>query len=319
MTKIHSSLTRLVYFRFTIQPFADPNAKKKYMETTYSAQVLSVARTLLGSMLFGLAITIGLHYFKNVVMGLAVQAVMAPLNLIENPLVIALVWRRRIRPEDKIFEEKTRDELTPDDEVEDEHGNVVNRNAVTTSSATATGAGTNGGTTSSTSLEEILLDTWDAGTSADLGRLMQAVNEMNVNDKTQELGWTPLMILAGLGVPGTASAIRQVRDGMGGDPTIVDAEGWNSLHWAAFHGSLEGAKALLKSSPNIVSALLATTDKEGKTPLDHAKQEGNLEVAKVLEEQLRIVSAPTTSNDLTPKSDNSRSAVAAADGLRKRK
>ena len=85
------------------------------------------------------------------------------------------------------------------------------------------------------------------------------------------------MILAGLNAKGTASAIRQVKE-LGGNPATVDVEGWNSLHWAAFHGSIEAAKELVNDP-----ALLWVKDKEGKIPLDMARAEGNDDVAKFLE------------------------------------
>merc|ERR1712130_55176 len=136
-----------------------------------------------------------------------------------------------------------------------------------------------GGTDSTASFEEVLLDTWDAGVKADLSVLMRIMDKKNCNFRTKDNQWTPLMILAGLGAKGSASAIRQVQ-GLGGNPAIVDAEGWNAMHWAAFHGSVEGTKELRRENYQ----LCTVKDKEGKTPLDHAKAEGNEEVAKLLEE-----------------------------------
>ena len=129
------------------------------------------------------------------------------------------------------------------------------------------------------SLEEVMLDTWDAGDSANITNLMAALTEKNCNHQTKEDKWTPLMILSGLGaVKGTASAIRQAIN-LGANPAITDKEGWNALHWAAFHGSPQAAKELVKDI-----TLLDATDKEGITPLETAKKENNTEVFKVLEE-----------------------------------
>jgi ankyrin repeat protein len=207
--------------------------------------------------------TVGLHYYKGMVVGLAIQTIMGPLNLIENPLVKALILGNGLRKEDKIFDEKAANELTADDEVVDESGNPVVRQIG------------EGGTTKT--FEELLLDTWDAGNKADIGALMAAVNKKNCNFRTKENGWTPLMILSGLNAKGTTSAMRQVQE-LGGNPAIVDVEGWNSLHWAAFHGSVEAAKELSK-----VTTLLSVKDKEGKLPLQMAKAEGNEDVAAFLE------------------------------------
>lgn len=275
----------------TIKPFADPNAKKKYTETAYGAHVLSQARSLLGSTLFGIALTAGLHFYRGMVIGLFMQAVMGPLNMVDNALVKAVLVGKGIRPEDKIFQEKAADELTADDEVVDESGNPVVRSITNNRSA-----GASAGTTDKTkSLEDIMLDTWDDAAKADIGPLMNALNKKNCNHRTKESGWTPLMILSGLSVKGSGSAIRQVKE-LGGNPAIVDADGWNAMHWAGFHGSLEAAKALRDEGK-----LYLVKDKEGKTAIEHARAEGNDDVAKVLEE---LEAANSTKKD---------------DGLRKRK
>ena len=72
---------------------------------------------------------------------------------------------------------------------------------------------------------------------------------------------------------------------------------------AAFHGSADAAKVLLSKDDydGITLGLHKVTDKEGKTAITHAKDEGNNDVAKVIEEAVPGIDA------------------AAGDGLRKRK
>ena len=55
---------------------------------------------------------------------------------------------------------------------------------------------------------------------------------------------------------------------------------------AAFHGSADAAKVLLSKSDydGIALGLEKVADKEGKTAFVHAKDEGNDDVAKVIEE-----------------------------------
>ena len=268
------------------QPFQDPNAtKKKYTEANFGAHVLSTARSLVGSTLFGVCMTVGLHIYKGMVVGLAMQAIMGPLNLAENPLVKALfLGSGQISPDDKLFDEKAASELTADDEVVDESGNPLVRNKnndKNTKSIKATGENSKKAEPNKKmmSLEEVMLDTWDSGDKADISNLMSALTEQNCNHQTKEDQWTTLMILAGLGqVKGTASAIRQALK-LGANAAISDKEGWNALHWAAFHGSPEAAKELAKDK-----SLLETTDKEGITPLETAKKEKNEDVVAVLEE-----------------------------------
>jgi Phosphate transport (Pho88) len=272
------------------QPFSDPNAKKKYTETTFGAHCLTTSRNLVGSTVFGICITVGFHYYKGMVVGLAMQTAMAPFNLMDNPMVKALLWStaKSIQLQDRIFGEKTANELTAEDEVVDAQGNpVVRRPAINnTASNTAGGKLVNNTKsdaktpTSKLSLEEIMLDTWDEGAKADLSMLMGALTKENVNTTTASDKWTPLMILSGIGSETSKSAIRQVL-ALGADVTMTDVEGWNCLHWAGFHRSIIAAKEL-----STQSALLLVKDKEGHTPAETARKEGNNAVAEILEQAL---------------------------------
>eukprot|EP00525_Craspedostauros_australis_P004372 CAMPEP_0198113730 /NCGR_PEP_ID=MMETSP1442-20131203/5329_1 /TAXON_ID= /ORGANISM="Craspedostauros australis, Strain CCMP3328" /LENGTH=335 /DNA_ID=CAMNT_0043770901 /DNA_START=216 /DNA_END=1223 /DNA_ORIENTATION=+ len=275
---------QMIYVPPAATPFADPNAKKKYTQVAYSAHVLTTARSLVGSTLFGVAMTVGLHLYKGMVVGLAMQTVMAPLNLIENALVKAVIFGGGFKPEDKIFEEKASSELTDEDEIVDDSGNPVVKEI---------------GTNKTKTFEDLLLDTWDAGAKADIGPLMAAITKKNCNFSTKENGWTPLMVLGGLSVKGVGSAIRQIKE-LGGNPAITDGDGWNAMHWAAFHGSPESAKELVKDP-----SLLTVKDKEGKTPIEMAKAENNKDVSSILED-----TAATTDASEKTKADT---------GLRKRK
>ena len=222
------------------------------------------------------------------VMGLAMQAIMAPLNLAENALVKALFQHGQLRPEDRIFDEKVAAELTADDEVVDEQGNPVVRSVSQTANNNATGGSSSSGDQTAhhdqakLSLEDIMLDTWDAGTKADISQLMSALTKTNCNYQTVDDKWTALMILAGLqGVPGVASAIRQVQS-LGAIAAIVDKDGWTPLHWAAFHGSADAAKELVKKE----SKLLTVQDNEGMTPIELAKKEKNDAIAAIYDKAL---------------------------------
>lgn len=238
------------------------------------AHVKAQARSLLGSTFFGIIMTVGLHYYKGMLMGLAIQTVMAPFSLIENPMVKALLLGSGdIRPQDRIFSEKTPDEITPDMDVVDEQGVAV----VVKSSETLKDGD------SSASLENTILDTWDAGNKADLGKLLSNVNKRNCNYQTKEDHWTALMIVSGLSQgDNITKVIRQLVE-IGANVAMVDKEGWTALHWSAFHGSVEAAKEL----SNQHSHLLKVKDKEGLTPLEMARKEKNNAVALVLEEALQ--------------------------------
>ena len=234
--------------------------------------------------------TVGLHIYRGMAMGLAIQAVMGPFNLFENPLVKAILLGNGFVPQDKIFEEKTFGELTNEDEVVDETGAEITRQKLLQMEGAAKPQ------SKADSFEELLLDTWDAGEKADLNAFIKKVTKKNCNYRTEESGWTPLMILSGLSGD-TSKAIKKVIS-LGGNPGVTDNEGWNALHWAAFHGNAKTAKQLYEYD----AGLLGVQDKEGKVPLEIAKNESNTETAKYLEE-------------VTAASDTK----ASSDGIRKRK
>ena len=219
-------------------------------------------------------------------MGLAIQTIMGPFNLFENPLVKAVLLGSGFNLKDKIFEEKSLEELANDDEVIDETGTEIPRQKLVALEAAAKKQ------TPTDAFEELMLDTWDAGNRADIAAFKSAVNKKNCNHRSQENGWTPLMILSGLASGKTPEAIKAVIK-LGGNPGITDVEGWNALHWAAFHGSKAAAKAVYEYDPT----LLDVKDKEGKLPLEMAKQEGNTEVAKYLEEVSATAAASKTESD----------------------
>lgn len=291
-----------------IQPFEDPNTKKKYTEKKFGAHVASQAMSLLGSTLFGICMTVGLHYYKGMIVGLAIQSIMGPLNLLENALAKTVLMGGGLGDgvaDRKIFGEKNRNELTKDDEVVDEQGNVVVRKPLP---ASAAADGKKGGGKKQAapkkderSFEDILLDTWDLGADADMKPLMAALTKKTVNYHTKDDSWTPSMILAAIGVANTKECLAKCKS-LGGNPAAVDKEGWNALHWAAFHGSPAGATYLLSKEGFAGIDLADAKDKEGKSPLDHAKAEGNKEVATIIENALA-----------------SRETSASDDGLRKRK
>jgi ankyrin repeat protein len=82
------------------------------------------------------------------------------------------------------------------------------------------------------------------------------------------------------GVSSAPSAIRQLKE-LGADASLVDVEGWTPLHWAAFHGQAETAKVLAAETK-----LLSVKDKDGNTPIDMARKEGNDKVAEIYESAL---------------------------------
>ena len=132
------------------------------------------------------------------------------------------------------------------------------------------------------STEDVILDTWDMATEADLAAMTKTLTRTTVNFQTSESQWTPLMVICGLkGASGVSSAVAKCKS-LGADEGAADAEGWTALHWCAFHGSAPAAKALCTSFD--VADLVDVKDKEGKTVKALCEAEDNMEVWKVVEE-----------------------------------
>lgn len=255
------------------QPFADPNAKTQYKQTTFGEHATTTARGLLTSTLFGIIMTSGLHFYRGMIVGLAMQSVMGPLNILENKLAKAILFGGSFKDGDtpksrKLFGEKYREELTKEDEVVDAEGKeiVLKKDKKQKKEKT---------------FEDILLDTWDEGDKADVAPLLLALNKTNANFQTKESAWSPLMIVAALNAAKSDVVIKKLKD-LGANVTVKDEEGWTALHWAAFHGSASGAKCLLEQF-GTKSGIMDVKDKEGKTPMEHANAEGNKDVVAVLE------------------------------------
>ncbi|GKY93922.1 hypothetical protein MPSEU_000359100 [Mayamaea pseudoterrestris] len=272
---------QMIYVPPPAMPFGvDADAKKKYTQVPFATHVLSQARSMLGSTAFGIVMTVGLHLYKGMIVSLAIQSIMGPFGLFDSALVKAVFTSQHgLTPEAKLFDEKTLVELTDNDEVIDQQGNVVPMTRTAVKKAHAKDKVEESKAKQKT-VEELMLDTWDAGVNADLAALMAELDRKNCNTQTKEDRWTPLMVLAGLGATGAPMAIRQLRK-LGADTSIVDVEGWTALHWAAFHGQTETARELANETK-----LLAVKDKEGNTPIDMARKEGNEKVAEIYEKAL---------------------------------
>ena len=238
----------------------------------------STARSLVSSNVFGVCLTYGLHLYKGMIVGLAMQSIMGPFNLFENPLAKAILLNSgaKAKSEKEIKEKfgaKTRGDLAPTDEIVDTEGKVTMVKNLPVP------------TKKEKTFEELLLDTWDEGASTDIAPLVKALSKKNVNFKTSESRWTPVMIMAAIGAKDSADALKKMKN-LGGNASITDAEGWNALHWACFHGSLDGAKVLIESYSAIKTGLHSVKDNDGKTALDIAKEEKNQEIAEALEKAI---------------------------------
>lgn len=278
-----------IYIPSPPQPFSEKNAKPQYKKVKLGEHVMSIARSLLASTFFGFVLTTGLHFYKGVIIGLSMQTIMSPFNLFENVLTKAFLLNGTLKRLDlkelkHIFGAKLREELTNHDEVVDERGEVV-----------AIDKSFDAGKDKMLKkcFEDILLDTWDEGSKANMKPFLDSVERKNVNTKLSDSGWTPIMIIAAIGVKETVDVLEKLKT-LGANPGVSDGEGWNALHWAAFHSSVDGAKFLLCASgfDGVSIGLHLEKDKEGKTPLDLATDENNFDVAKIIEDAITLRENP---------------------------
>lgn len=266
-----SFLIREQFLVFDEKMLAGEEDHKKYKEVKYGEHIVSLAKQMISSSLFGMVFTVGLHFYKGMTTGMAINIIMGPLNMYENPLFKLFVFG--MTPDDRVFEEKiSRSELEGSDKIVDEEGKVIYE-------AKALKAVKNG------TFEEVMLDTWDGSEAVDISTLMSKLDSKTINDTTKENKWTPLMIVSGLKCRGDASAIRQMKE-LGADVLIKDKEGWTALHWACFHGSISAAKVLCADFDIISNGVHLVKDKDGKSPLDLAIAEKNDEVAKIVEDAI---------------------------------
>lgn len=246
------------------------------------------------------------------IIGLAIQSVMAPFNIIENPLVKAVLSGQFSKEDEtfkcKIFKEKHDEDLVAGDEIVDETGQVIVISKPGEKSKAKKEIASSSAPTKS--FEDILLDAWDAGSEADITPLLQALTKETVDFKTRENGWTPLMVLSAMNSKDTEIALEKLKT-LGADCSTTDEEGWNALHWAAYHGSATGAKFLVSSQgfDGIHLGLHLVKDKDGKDALYHARNEGNHDVLSVIEAAMskKVVN------------EENGGGLSSQDGVRKRK
>jgi len=237
----------------------------------------------------GLTINVGLHIYRGMIVGLAMQSVMAPFTLYESKLAKALLMSAdsgsmtsvKAWKDKRIFDEKYSGELEDGDSIEDAEGNVevVNLAKAKKQLKEDSRKKTTPPVWKNKSMQEVLLDTWD-GVLEETAPLVSKLTKNNINNKTAENEWTPLMVVAGIHLPDVTDAMKKMKE-LGADPTLTDVEGWNALHWAAFHGSLDAARFLLTQYEE--ANLTEVKDKEGKRPLDIAKTEKNDAIAALIE------------------------------------
>mmetsp|Transcript_22862 Transcript_22862/g.47418 ORF Transcript_22862/g.47418 Transcript_22862/m.47418 type:complete len:362 (-) Transcript_22862:116-1201(-) len=288
---------RTVVYTEKAKGFMDPpDGPKKYIKTTRGEMYTSKMTEFRNSTLMSIVMTTGLHYYKGMVMGLCMQCAMAPFNTYENKIVQwVLVGKENMG-------EKEEGELEKDDLIievgPDGSESVVGKGGDTSTKGKAKitnggndkGLATTSGSASSMTkqeFEELVLDTWDQASEADLKPLLRQLNKDTVKWTTDEQKWTPLMVLCGLsGAPGFEDGIRKCIE-LGADTKATDKDGWTPLHWTAFHGNATAAKVLCEVG-GLGKDDITKTDNDGKTVETLAEEEGNKDVWFAIEKSMAI-------------------------------
>lgn len=60
---------------------------------------------------------------------------------------------------------------------------------------------------------------------------------------------------------------------LGADPLLQDDEGWNALHWAAFHSNVGAVEVMMEGASASVLRMLVQKNKQGQTPIELAEKE----------------------------------------------
>jgi len=116
-TKVSSSTDAdtVVYVPKAAGFMDDPKAPKKYTKSSALKLQNDKIQELIQQTGMSMLMTCGLHYYKGMVMGLAMQSVMGPFGLYENPLVQKFLLSSD--KEKRFFGEKTEDEITDEDTI----------------------------------------------------------------------------------------------------------------------------------------------------------------------------------------------------------
>ncbi len=140
----------------------------------------------------------------------------------------------------------------------------------------------------SVAFEEAVLGTWESKSDApDIGRFRQLVKkDVTINTPTSVDGYTALGVVSGHPL----GSARDVKDliSLGASLVLADNEGWTPLHWAAFHGCPETARALVAAfSTEELPQGLSLRTKDGFTALELAEGRGHPEGAPKPSEKKR--------------------------------
>ncbi|KAA0156757.1 hypothetical protein FNF29_00868 [Cafeteria roenbergensis] len=144
-------------------------------------------------------------------------------------------------------------------------------------------------------MEDAIFGAWEDDEAVNT-RAIEALGEQKkpLAYATDEQGWTFLMVASGSRATPQRAVERMLELGCG-PADAEDADGWSALHWAAMHDCPQAVRAIARwelgrvlpvqeGSPARLLGMLERRNKDGKTPLDLADDEGSELAAAALRE-----------------------------------
>ena len=136
-----------------------------------------------------------------------------------------------------------------------------------------------------------VIKAWDAGVGAEYDEVLKLAKgplvDVGCCTDDEHAGWTPLMVAAAN--PTTPASLAAVRALLAEGASALDAkdeDGWNALHWAAFHGRPKAVAAILEHARTVGGRLLGDllAAKTARTENNASGQQTALQLAEAGDE-----------------------------------
>lgn len=234
-------------------------------ETTMYTHESAKVKELLTQCAMGACISSFIHFKFGVNQVVVIQSVMIPFNLFDQPL-----FKKYIRRCERVWDEQTPGEVAQAKKIKAQVSKSLPKSD------------------SNESFEPVLdakgaiVNAWDHPTLENATLLFQMVKD-SPNVVSPDDGWTALMVLAGVPMD-TCSLIQQLLKLEKTQVELTDNDGWNVLHWCAYHNSPESAKVILATiSKAKLKLLCSQASEDGKSPLEVAQEQKNDTMVTILE------------------------------------
>jgi len=280
-----------------VAPSAGAGASVTHIRTTYCEHEIAQAQAFLSQVMVGGLVMVAVHYFMAVAILPLMQAVMGPINAIDNTLFkLYIMGQQQEKPWDELSEAEF---AALGDKATADQGDAPKIAAAPKNNSKAAPKKNNskkkGGAKGDPALDAAICGAWDSKVEADLAALFTEVAD-SVSYQTPDsqpdgkCGWSALMVAAGSPVERKQQiAALQSLVEAGANLKAVDSEGWSAFHWACFHDRPGAARWLLDLPGG--DALSKLKDGEGKTGAELAAAEENSRVVDVCDAFARVLAS----------------------------